>query len=324
MWSTKPCQVIFLQSLVINLGDYISCDIRGPGTTESLGNSRQRAGPIVRPPSRLILPIDYNSLIVPRRLPPERTIRSTLCRKVYTEVKFDLEYLGLIVRAPLPSNFFGFSQLFEFKRSRVSTASIKVTSCSFLAQNARSYSPQSCWIRLPSCCHKACGECRMKYQWDSYTMSEHNLILSCQASGEQFQRLRQFQELPNIAYTCSTVGWYQGSAYLVLTGTSYSLMKQWFSILTNPFLALLNLHWAQNPKALEEPLNRAMAALITLIAWSSSAWYLRRGVKASGILTATAGLFQAWAALHWCSRLVKSWAFLSLQSLRKMISDRDS
>ncbi|KAF4768741.1 hypothetical protein N7455_000108 [Penicillium solitum] len=99
------------------------------------------------------------------------------------------------------------------------------------------------------------------------------------ASGEQFQRLRQFQELPNIAYTCSTVGWYQGSAYLVLT-------------------ALLNLHWAQNPKALEEPLNRAMAALITLIAWSSSAWYLRRGVKASGILTATAGLFQAWAALH--------------------------
>lgn len=129
-------------------------------------------------------------------------------------------------------------------------------------------------------------------------MSEHNLILSCQASGKQFQRLRQFQELPNIAYTCSTVGWYQGSAYLVLTGTSYSLMKQWFSILTNPFLALLNLHWAQNPKALEEPLNRAMAALITLIAWSSSAWYLRRGVKASGILTATAGLFQAWAALH--------------------------
>jgi hypothetical protein len=68
--------------------------------------------------------------------------------------------------------------------------------------------------------------------------------------------------------------------------------------LTNSLLALLNLHWAKNPEALEEPLNRAMAALVTLIAWSSSAWYLRRGVKASGILTATAGLFQAWAALH--------------------------
>ncbi|KAJ5872313.1 uncharacterized protein N7529_004666 [Penicillium soppii] len=98
------------------------------------------------------------------------------------------------------------------------------------------------------------------------------------ASGKQFQRLRQFQDLPNLAYTCSTVGWYQGSGYLILT-------------------ALLNLHWARNPKALEEPLNRAMAGLLVLIAWASSGWYLRRGVKASGILTATAGIIQAWAAL---------------------------
>ncbi|KAJ9298197.1 hypothetical protein DTO271G3_3802 [Paecilomyces variotii] len=98
------------------------------------------------------------------------------------------------------------------------------------------------------------------------------------ASGRRFQRLRQFQELPNIAYTCSTVGWYQGSVYLILT-------------------AFLNLHWARNPKSLEEPLNRAMAVLLILISWASSAWYLRRGIKASGILTATAGIFQAWAAL---------------------------
>jgi hypothetical protein len=67
--------------------------------------------------------------------------------------------------------------------------------------------------------------------------------------------------------------------------------------LTCPHLALLNLHWARNPKALEEPLNRAMAGLLVLIAWASSGWYLRRGVKASGILTATAGIIQAWAAL---------------------------
>lgn len=31
-------------------------------------------------------------------------------------------------------------------------------------------------------------------------------------------RLRRFQELPSIAYVCSTVGWFQGSGYLVLTG----------------------------------------------------------------------------------------------------------
>ncbi|GAD99660.1 hypothetical protein AOR_1_1180114 [Paecilomyces variotii No. 5] len=110
-------------------------------------------------------------------------------------------------------------------------------------------------------------------------MSDNNLIYVYQADGKRFQRLRQFQELPDIAYTCSTVGWYQGSGYLILT-------------------ALLNFHWAQNPKSLEESLNRAMATLLVLIAWASSAWYLRRGVKASGILTIVAGAFQAWAALH--------------------------
>jgi len=64
------------------------------------------------------------------------------------------------------------------------------------------------------------------------------------------------------------------------------------------FLALLNLSWAKNPESLREPLQRAMAALLVLIAWASSAWYVRRGVRSSGILTGVAGLLQAWAALH--------------------------
>ncbi|QKX61175.1 uncharacterized protein TRUGW13939_08322 [Talaromyces rugulosus] len=97
-------------------------------------------------------------------------------------------------------------------------------------------------------------------------------------SGREFQRIRQFQELPNIAYVRSTVGWYQGSGYLILN-------------------ALLNLNWAKNPQSLDDPLNRAMAAIMVVIAWASSAWYLRGGVKASGLLTAVAGIFQAWAAL---------------------------
>ncbi|KAJ5583944.1 hypothetical protein N7450_006608 [Penicillium hetheringtonii] len=50
--------------------------------------------------------------------------------------------------------------------------------------------------------------------------------------------------------------------------------------------------------SLKEPLQRAMAALLVLIAWASSAWYVRRGVRSSGILTGVAGLLQAWAALH--------------------------
>jgi hypothetical protein len=63
-------------------------------------------------------------------------------------------------------------------------------------------------------------------------------------------------------------------------------------------LALLNFHWAQNPKTLDEPLNHAMAALVAIIAWASSAWYLGRGLKANGIVIAAAGMFQVWAALH--------------------------
>jgi hypothetical protein len=41
-----------------------------------------------------------------------------------------------------------------------------------------------------------------------------------------------------------------------------------------------------------------MAVVLTIIAWASSAWYLRGGVKASALLTAFAGGFQAWAALY--------------------------
>ncbi|KAB8242152.1 hypothetical protein BDV35DRAFT_39634 [Aspergillus flavus] len=98
-------------------------------------------------------------------------------------------------------------------------------------------------------------------------------------SSRKFMRLRRFQELPSIAYVCSTVGWFQGSGYLVLT-------------------ALLNLQWSLNPQALDEPLNRAIAGLLTLIAWGSSVSYLRGGVISSGLITAAAGAFQAWAAFR--------------------------
>ncbi|KAB8231568.1 hypothetical protein ETB97_002466 [Aspergillus alliaceus] len=98
-------------------------------------------------------------------------------------------------------------------------------------------------------------------------------------TGRKFQKLRRFQELPSLAYTCSTVGWYQGSGYLIL-------------------IALLNFQWASNPQALEEPLNRAIAGLITLIAWGSSISYLRGGVVSSGLITAAAGAIHGWITLR--------------------------
>ncbi|GAB1197868.1 hypothetical protein APSETT444_007172 [Aspergillus pseudonomiae] len=63
-------------------------------------------------------------------------------------------------------------------------------------------------------------------------------------------------------------------------------------------VTLLNLQWSLNPQALDEPLNRAIAGLLTLIAWGSSVSYLRGGVKSSGLITAAAGAFQAWAAFR--------------------------
>lgn len=108
--------------------------------------------------------------------------------------------------------------------------------------------------------------------------------------------LRQYQELPRIAYTRSTVGWFQGSAYLVLTGMHHSSVHRWISLI-HLLIGLLNISWSQSPEALEQPLNRAIAAMLVIIAWGSSAWYLRRGVAADGVLTAFAGVFQAYAAL---------------------------
>ncbi|OJJ58335.1 hypothetical protein ASPSYDRAFT_90509 [Aspergillus sydowii CBS 593.65] len=98
------------------------------------------------------------------------------------------------------------------------------------------------------------------------------------ASGRKFQQTHQFQALPNVAYTFSMSGWYQGSGYLILAG-------------------LLNFHWAQNPGLLEEPLGRAMASLLSVMAWTVAAWYLWRGLTKDGVIIAAAGLFQAWAAL---------------------------
>lgn len=189
-------------------------------------------------------------------------------------------------------------------RSTSSRLKASQESVSFVqSQNARPYSPQSCRIWLPRCCFLACGQSSNECHWSRNIVRRLSLTSFLQAAAKEFRNLRAFQELPNIAYTRSTVGWYQGSGFLILTGMSCPWVKEYLEnlcfILTNILLALLNLSWAQNPKSLDEPLQRSMAALLVLISWASSAWYIRRGVKASGFLTAFAGVLQAWAALHW-------------------------
>ncbi|PLB50054.1 hypothetical protein P170DRAFT_404770 [Aspergillus steynii IBT 23096] len=96
-------------------------------------------------------------------------------------------------------------------------------------------------------------------------------------SAKTWQSAPQFRALPNLPYSCAKVGWYQGSAFFLMT-------------------ALLNYSWAQDPTLLELPVNRAIAALMTGIVWASSGWYFKRGVVENGVVVAVMGAVQAWAA----------------------------
>ncbi|KAA8649674.1 uncharacterized protein ATNIH1004_002345 [Aspergillus tanneri] len=98
-------------------------------------------------------------------------------------------------------------------------------------------------------------------------------------SAKEWQSTPQFRALPNLSYTCGKVGWYQGSAFFLMT-------------------ALINYNWAQNPTLLDQPINKAIAALMTAIVWASSGWYLKRGVMGNGVVVALMGALQAWAAFR--------------------------
>ncbi|KAH1273373.1 hypothetical protein LV164_006889 [Aspergillus fumigatus] len=98
-------------------------------------------------------------------------------------------------------------------------------------------------------------------------------------SARDWQSLPQFSKLPTLAYTCAKAGWYQGSAFFLMT-------------------AMINYNWAQNPALLAEPINKGIAALMTAIVWVSAAWYLKKGVKTNGVAVAAMGALQAWAAFR--------------------------
>ncbi|GFF30795.1 hypothetical protein IFM61606_02726 [Aspergillus udagawae] len=98
-------------------------------------------------------------------------------------------------------------------------------------------------------------------------------------SARDWQSLPQFRKLPNLAYTCAKAGWYQGSAFFLMT-------------------AMINYNWAQNPALLAEPVNKGIAALMTAIVWVSAGWYFKKGVKANGVAVAAMGALQAWAAFQ--------------------------
>ncbi|GAQ02807.1 hypothetical protein ALT_0128 [Aspergillus lentulus] len=116
-------------------------------------------------------------------------------------------------------------------------------------------------------------------------------------SARDWQSLPQFRKLPNLAYTCAKAGWYQGSAFFLMTGLSPPFGKQ-KDAGAETTAAMINYNWAQNPALLAEPINKGIAALMTAIVWVSAGWYFKKGVKTNGVVVAAMGALQAWAAFR--------------------------
>ncbi|PWY85932.1 hypothetical protein BO70DRAFT_378642 [Aspergillus heteromorphus CBS 117.55] len=77
-------------------------------------------------------------------------------------------------------------------------------------------------------------------------------------------------------WACGIVGWFQGSAFFMMTG-------------------LLHYQWASNPRLLQEPTNKAIAVIMNGLLWASSAWYFRHGIKENGWVVGFGAALQAWA-----------------------------
>ncbi|KAJ5186868.1 hypothetical protein N7449_009862 [Penicillium cf. viridicatum] len=83
------------------------------------------------------------------------------------------------------------------------------------------------------------------------------------------------------AWTCGTLGWYQGSGFFLLTG-------------------LLHWQWSQDPSLLQEPLNKAMAGIMNILLWTSTAWYAKHGINDTAIILAISAALQAFGVGKAC------------------------
>ncbi|KAJ5975289.1 hypothetical protein N7481_008996 [Penicillium waksmanii] len=97
--------------------------------------------------------------------------------------------------------------------------------------------------------------------------------------GKEWQSDKVFKNIKGSrAWACGKVGWYQGSAFLFLSG-------------------ILHYQWSRNPSALADPLNKAMAAIINVLLWSSSAWYAKNGILPNVVACGLAASLQAFGVL---------------------------
>ncbi|KAK2758234.1 hypothetical protein FQN54_004078 [Arachnomyces sp. PD_36] len=87
----------------------------------------------------------------------------------------------------------------------------------------------------------------------------------------------QFRRLPHTVSTFSRAGWFQGSVYLLVS-------------------ALINYRWSRNPKALTDPIEKAIAGLLAAVLAGSAVWYKKKGISGTSAVVAIGSAVQAWAA----------------------------
>ncbi|KAE8131793.1 hypothetical protein BDV38DRAFT_297523 [Aspergillus pseudotamarii] len=82
-------------------------------------------------------------------------------------------------------------------------------------------------------------------------------------------------------WACGIIGWYQGSAFFLMT-------------------SLIHYQWSCNPHALQDPTNKAIAIITNALLWASSAWYFRTGIKENAWVVGLGATLQAWAVGRAC------------------------
>lgn len=60
-------------------------------------------------------------------------------------------------------------------------------------------------------------------------------------------------------------------------------------------LGILHYQWSNNPAALQDPLNKALASIANAILWASSAWYAKTGVKDNAVLLGLSAALHAYS-----------------------------
>lgn len=81
------------------------------------------------------------------------------------------------------------------------------------------------------------------------------------------------------------------------TANSGQRILYYFIHLLILYLGILHYMWSQDPTQLNDPLNKAMAGIVNLLLWASSAWYAKNGIVDTTVAVGLSAALQAYAVL---------------------------